>query len=101
MHMQFTMLLNQKTRQLQKEHDLVKQLSAELERLKVGGEAAEEAWQQTICNLPQSVCFMSIGGFKRIHEALIQVVTEFKQPKYVNMALHGLVRGQRNTQEHY
>jgi hypothetical protein len=29
------MLLNQKTRQLQKEHDLVKQLSAEVERLKV------------------------------------------------------------------
>jgi len=30
------MLLNQKTRQLQKEHELVKQLAAEVERLKVG-----------------------------------------------------------------
>jgi hypothetical protein len=30
------MLLNQKTRQLQKEHEMVKQLSAEVERLKVG-----------------------------------------------------------------
>jgi hypothetical protein len=32
---QFTMLLNQKTRQLQKEHEVVKQLAAELDRIKV------------------------------------------------------------------
>jgi hypothetical protein len=35
--LQFTMLLNQKTRQLQNEHEMVKQLAAELDRIKVRG----------------------------------------------------------------